>query len=198
VDVCAGAGGKPLALGALMRNPGRMYALDNSASRLARLKPRLARSGLSNVWAIAIQNLSDMRVKRLRGKADLVLVDAPCTGLGTLRRNPDLKWRQSAAGLEGLVKLQASILHAASGIVRPGGRLVYATCSLSRDENEGQVETFLNDHPDFSMDPAERILSKQGLAAPTDSTWSEPQGALRLWPHRSQTDGFFGAHFVRA
>ncbi len=198
VDFCAGAGGKTLALGALMRNTGRIYALDTSASRLARLKPRLARSGLSNVWAIAIQTLSDMRVKRLRGKADLVLVDAPCTGLGTLRRNPDLKWRQSASGLEDLVKLQASILHAASGLVRPGGRLVYATCSLSRDENDGQVETFLNDHPDFSMNPAERILSKQGLACSTDSTWSDPQGALRLWPHRSQTDGFFGAHFVRA
>jgi 16S rRNA (cytosine967-C5)-methyltransferase len=198
VDFCAGAGGKTLALGALMRNTGRIYALDTSSSRLARLKPRLARSGLSNVWAVGIQGLNDLRIKRLRGKADLVLVDAPCTGLGTLRRNPDLKWRQSAAGLEDLVKLQASILQAASGLVRPGGRLVYATCSLSREENEGQVQAFLNGHPDFSIDPADRILSKQGLADPMNSAWFGPQGALRLWPHQSNTDGFFGAHFVRA
>lgn len=198
VDFCAGAGGKTLALGALMRNSGRIYALDTSASRLARLKPRLARSGLSNVWAIALQGLNDLRIKRLRAKADLVLVDAPCTGLGTLRRNPDLKWRQTARGLADLLTLQACILNAASTLVRPGGRLVYATCSLRREENEEQVERFLAAHAEFSRESAERILSRQGVMAKPEAKWFGDQGELRLWPHRSDTDGFFGVSLVRA
>jgi 16S rRNA (cytosine967-C5)-methyltransferase len=198
VDFCAGAGGKTLALGALMRNSGRIYALDTSSSRLARLKPRLARSGLSNVWAIAISGLNDLRIKRLRAKADLVLVDAPCTGLGTLRRNPDLKWRQTSQGLGDLLSLQASILRAASTLVKPGGRLVYATCSLKREENEGQVETFLKAYPEFSMDSAERILLRQGISPQSQALWFGEQGELRLWPHRSDTDGFFGVNLVRA
>lgn len=198
VDFCAGAGGKTLALGALMRNSGRIYALDTSSSRLARLKPRLARSGLSNVWAIAISGLNDLRIKRLRAKADLVLVDAPCTGLGTLRRNPDLKWRQTSQGLGDLLSLQASILRAASGLVKPGGRLVYATCSLKREENEEQVETFLKSYPEFSMDSAERILLRQGISPHSEALWFGEQGELRLWPHRSDTDGFFGVNLVRA
>lgn len=198
VDFCAGAGGKTLALGALMRNSGRIYALDTSSSRLARLKPRLARSGLSNVWAIAISGLNDLRIKRLRAKADLVLVDAPCTGLGTLRRNPDLKWRQTSQGLGDLLSLQASILRAASGLVKPGGRLVYATCSLKREENEEQVETFLKSYPEFSMDSAERILLRQGISPNSQALWFGEQGELRLWPHRSDTDGFFGVSLVRA
>ena len=198
VDFCAGAGGKTLALGALMRNSGRIYALDTSSSRLARLKPRLARSGLSNVWAIAIQGLNDLRIKRLRAKADIVLVDAPCTGLGTLRRNPDLKWRQTSQGLGDLLSLQASILSAASTLVKPGGRLVYATCSLKREENEEQVETFLKAYPEFSMDSAERILLRQGISPGPQASWFGEQGELRLWPHRSDTDGFFGVNLVRA
>jgi len=198
VDFCAGAGGKTLALGALMRNSGRIYALDTSSSRLARLKPRLARSGLSNVWAIAISGLNDLRIKRLRAKADIVLVDAPCTGLGTLRRNPDLKWRQTSQGLGDLLSLQASILRAASTLVKPGGRLVYATCSLKREENEEQVETFLKAYPEFSMDSAERILLRQGISPHSEALWFGEQGELRLWPHRSDTDGFFGVNLVRA
>ena len=198
VDFCAGAGGKTLALGALMRNSGRIYALDTSSSRLARLKPRLARSGLSNVWAIAIQGLNDLRIKRLKAKADLVLVDAPCTGLGTLRRNPDLKWRQTSEGLSDLLALQASILSAAASLVKSGGHLVYATCSLKREENEQQVEAFLQLHPEFSIDSAERILSRQGIEPKPEAQWFGEHGELRLWPHRSDTDGFFGVNLIRA
>ncbi|MEY2633739.1 MAG: hypothetical protein RIR00_2393, partial [Pseudomonadota bacterium] len=134
-DFCAGAGGKTLALGALMRNTGRLYAFDVSDKRLANLKPRLARSGLSNVHPIRIEHERDARIKRLAGKMDRVLVDAPCSGLGTLRRNPDLKWRQNETGIAEMVAKQRAILDSAARLVRPGGRLVYATCSLLAEEN---------------------------------------------------------------
>jgi 16S rRNA (cytosine967-C5)-methyltransferase len=129
-DFCAGAGGKTLLLGALMRSQGRLYAFDVAERRLARLKPRLARSGLSNVHPVRIESERDIRIRRLAGKLDRVLVDAPCSGLGTLRRNPDLKWRQTPASVAELVPRQAAILAAAASLVKPGGRLVYATCSL--------------------------------------------------------------------
>lgn len=197
VDYCAGAGGKTLALGALMRNTGRLYALDNSATRLARLKPRLARSGLSNVWPIAISGQSDERLRRLRGKADVVLVDAPCTGLGTLRRNPDLKWRQSPTTLASLLEIQATILRSAAMLVKPGGRLVYATCSLRQDENEGQVATFLAAHPEFEIRPAGQELERQGLQIPERWNALTAEGALRLWTHRTDTDSFYGVILER-
>ncbi|RYY94426.1 MAG: RsmB/NOP family class I SAM-dependent RNA methyltransferase, partial [Comamonadaceae bacterium] len=126
VDFCAGAGGKTLALGASMRNTGRLYAFDISAHRLDALKPRLARSGLSNVHPAAIAHERDERVKRLAGKIDRVLIDAPCSGLGTLRRNPDLKWRQTPEAVKELVALQTAILQSAARLVKPGGRLIYA------------------------------------------------------------------------
>lgn len=199
VDFCAGAGGKTLALGALMRNSGRLYALDRSAPRLARLKPRLARSGLSNVWPIAINGLADDRLKRLRGKAHVVLVDAPCTGLGTLRRNPDLKWRQKPDGLASVLALQAQILDAAVRLLAPGGRLVYATCSTRREENEGQIEALLARHPSLTRMPARGVLEAQGLVLPESwAAYSGPNGEdLRLWTHRTGTDAFFGAVLVR-
>lgn len=199
VDFCAGAGGKTLALGALMRNSGRLYALDRSAPRLARLKPRLARSGLSNVWPIAITGLADDRLKRLRGKAHIVLVDAPCTGLGTLRRNPDLKWRQKPEGLASVLALQAQILDAAVRLLAPGGRLVYATCSTRREENEGQVEALLARNPGLERLSARDILESQGLRLP--EAWNAftpgPNEDLRLWTHRTGTDAFYGAVLVR-
>uniref|UniRef100_UPI0035AFD21D RsmB/NOP family class I SAM-dependent RNA methyltransferase n=1 Tax=Chitinimonas sp. TaxID=1934313 RepID=UPI0035AFD21D len=129
VDFCAGAGGKTLLLGMLMASSGRLYAFDVSEKRLANLKPRLARSGLSNVQPQRIEHENDVRVKRLAGKLDRVLVDAPCSGLGTLRRNPDLKFRQSAQSVDELNAKQASILNAAAKLLKVGGRLVYATCS---------------------------------------------------------------------
>jgi len=185
VDICAGAGGKTLLLGALMKNTGRLYAFDISDKRLANLKPRLARSGLSNVHPARIEHERDAKIKRLAGKVDRVLVDAPCSGLGTLRRNPDLKWRQSADSVAELAAKQAAILDAAAKLVRPGGRVVYATCSLLTAENDAVVAAFLAAHPDFTLTPASGVLAGHGVAVDGDF--------LRLLPHRHNTDGFFAA-----
>jgi 16S rRNA (cytosine967-C5)-methyltransferase len=151
VDFCAGAGGKTLAIGASMRNSGRLYAFDTSGHRLDALKPRLARSGLSNVHPVAIAHERDERIKRLAGKIDRVLVDAPCSGLGTLRRSPDLKWRQTPATVAAQAELQLAILHSAARLLKPGGRLVYATCSLLLEENEQIAEAFSAAHPEFAL-----------------------------------------------
>lgn len=196
VDFCAGAGGKTLALGAMMRNTGRLYAFDTSGHRLDALKPRLARSGLSNVYPAQIAHERDERVKRLAGKIDRVLVDAPCSGLGTLRRNPDLKWRQSRTSVEELVVKQLAILQSAARLLRPGGRLVYATCSLLRAENEEIVEAFeaaAAGRPFARLGAAEAL----GPSVPAESGVDDG-GALRLWPHRHHTDGFFAMAWVRA
>ena len=191
VDFCAGAGGKTLALGALMRNTGRLYAFDVSAHRLDNLKPRLARSGLSNVYATQIAHENDDRIKRLRGKIDRVLVDAPCSGLGTLRRNPDLKWRQSPKALEELKVKQTAILDSAARLLKPGGRLVYATCSVIPDENEGIADAFTAAHPDFVPLNAAEALTAAGVENAANLV--TPAGHLRLWPHLHSTDGFFAA-----
>ncbi|TXI79617.1 MAG: RsmB/NOP family class I SAM-dependent RNA methyltransferase [Dechloromonas sp.] len=189
VDFCAGAGGKTLLLGAMMRNTGRLYAFDVSDKRLANLKPRLARSGLSNVHPGRIEHERDQKVKRLAGKCDRVLVDAPCSGLGTLRRNPDLKWRQSEASVAELTQKQAAILEAAARLLKPGGRLVYATCSLLAEENDAIVQAFLGTNPGFRLLPASEILGRQGIEIEGDM--------LRLLPHRHATDGFFAAALER-
>ena len=158
VDFCAGAGGKTLAIGATMRNTGRLYAFDTSAHRLDALKPRLARSKLSNVHPAAIAHERDERIKRLAGKIDRVLVDAPCSGLGTLRRNPDLKWRQSQKSVEELTAKQTAILQSAARLVKSGGRLVYATCSVLPEENEAIAEAFGAANPDFVLQEAGDLL----------------------------------------
>lgn len=190
VDFCAGAGGKTLALGGIMRNTGRLYAFDISEKRLAKLKPRLARSGLSNVHPVVIAHENDAKVKRLAGKVDRVLVDAPCSGLGTLRRNPDVKWRQSPQGLEELNVKQISILNGAARLVKTGGRLVYATCSLLQEENEAIAAQFLATHEGFALVPMSQVLAEQKIEL-------EMQDYLKLYPHRHQTDGFFAAVFER-
>lgn len=189
VDFCAGAGGKTLALGAMMRNTGRLYAFDISGHRLDNLKPRLARSGLSNVYATQIAHENDDRIKRLRGKIDRVLVDAPCSGLGTLRRNPDLKWRQSPKAVEELQAKQTAILNSAARLLKPGGRLVYATCSLMPAENEVIANAFSESHPDFVQLDAREQLEKMGVAQAESLV--TPAGHVRLWPHRHATDGFY-------
>jgi len=191
VDFCAGAGGKTLALGGLMRSTGRLYAFDISPKRLAGLKPRLARSGLSNVHPQRIDGANDPRVKRLAGKIDRVLVDAPCSGLGTLRRNPDMKWRQSAADVDELVAKQAMLLAAASRLVKPGGRLVYATCSILDEENRAIAQGFLSDHAQFRLIPAAEALARERIALDTGE-------CFEIWPHTHGTDGFFAAVFERA
>lgn len=195
VDFCAGAGGKTLAIGAQMRNTGRLYAFDVSAHRLEALKPRLARSGLSNVHPAALAHERDERVKRLAGKIDRVLVDAPCSGLGTLRRNPDLKWRQNAQAIAELTAKQTAILDSAARLVKAGGRLVYATCSVLPEENEAIAQAFSQAHPDFEPLPAAALLEQHKVdhAAQLCSGGDDGRLYLRLWPHQHQTDGFFAA-----
>lgn len=193
-DFCAGAGGKTLLLGAMMRSQGRLYAFDVAEKRLAKLKPRLARSGLSNVHPVRIETENDIKIKRLAGKLDRVLVDAPCSGLGTLRRNPDLKWRQTSESVAELNAKQASILGAAAGLVKKGGRLVYATCSLLESENEHIVSAFLAAHPEFIALSASDVLFKQGIEIAAMEPADE---RLRLLPHRHGTDGFFAAVLQR-
>ena len=199
VDFCAGAGGKTLAIGATMRSTGRLYAFDVSAHRLDALKPRMARSGLSNIHPAAIAHERDERIKRLAGKIDRVLVDAPCSGLGTLRRNPDLKWRQSAKAVQELVVKQAAILDSAARLLKPGGRLVYATCSILPQENEAIAEAFTAAHPDFVPLDAGEVLGqlKVEQAASLCSGGESGSRFVRLWPHRHQTDGFFAAVWQR-
>ena len=190
VDFCAGAGGKTLALGVLMRSTGRLYAFDVSEKRLAQFKPRLARSGLSNVHPQRIEGERDPRIGRLAGKIDRVLVDAPCSGLGTLRRNPDLKFRQTPADVEEMSRKQAAILAGAARLVKPGGRLVYATCSILEEENGAVVSAFLADNKQFALLPAGEVLLQERIALPMGEYFE-------LWPHRHGTDAFFAAVLER-
>ncbi|MGZ5200940.1 MAG: RsmB/NOP family class I SAM-dependent RNA methyltransferase [Telluria sp.] len=190
VDFCAGAGGKTLALGAIMRNTGRLYAFDVSEKRLTKLKPRLARSGLSNVHPVVIAHERDAKVKRLAGKIDRVLVDAPCSGLGTLRRNPYVKRRQQPDSIAEMQEKQASILDGAARLVKSGGRLVYATCSLLNEENDAVVEQFLATHDDFQLVPMSEVLAEQRIPL-------EMGDYLKMLPHKHGTDGFFTAVFER-
>ena len=195
VDFCAGAGGKTLAIGATMRSTGRLYAFDTAAHRLDALKPRLARSGLSNVHPAAIAHERDERVKRLAGKIDRVLVDAPCSGLGTLRRNPDLKWRQSLKSVEEMVAKQTAILQSSARLLKPGGRLVYATCSILPQENEGIAQAFSAANPDFTPLETVDILTQLKVPDAANLCSGPVSGGefLRMWPHRHHTDGFFAA-----
>jgi len=190
VDFCAGAGGKTLMLGALMNSQGRLYAWDVSEKRLTNLKPRLKRSGLSNVQPQLIAHENDSKVKRLAGKIDRVLVDAPCSGLGTLRRNPDLKFRQSAQSVTELNEKQTAILASAARLLKQGGRLVYATCSVLHEENQAIVQAFLAAHPEFALLPAGEVLRQQHI----DLAMGD---YLQLTPQQHNTDGFFAAVLER-
>ena len=179
-----------LALGAAMRNTGRLYAFDVSEKRLAKLKPRLARSGLSNVHPVLIAHERDAKIKRLAGKIDRVLVDAPCSGMGTLRRNPDVKWRQKVEAVAEMHEKQVAILGGAARLLKGGGRLVYATCSLLDEENDRVVEEFLAAHEDFELVPMSKVLAEQKIDL-------EMGDYLKLLPHVHQTDGFFAAVLER-
>lgn len=190
VDFCAGAGGKTLMLSAMMNSQGRLYAMDVSEKRLANLKPRLKRSGASNIQPMLIAHENDLKVKRLAGKIDRVLVDAPCSGLGTLRRSPDLKFRQSPGSIEAYAHQQAAILASASRLLKKGGRLVYATCSFLPEENQLIVQAFLAAHPDFVLRPAGAVLQQQKIEL-------EAVDYLELRPHLHNTDGFFAAVLER-
>lgn len=189
-DYCAGAGGKTLALAMLMRGSGRLYAMDVSSRRLAALSPRAARAGVTSIHPIALSGDNDARVKRLAGKIDRVLVDAPCSGFGTLRRNPDLKWRHDARAVDELAAKQARILESAARLVKPGGRLVYATCSLLRQENDAVADAFAARHAEFTALSCAELLKGQRIALDTGER-------LRLSPPLHGTDGFFAAAFQR-
>src|SRR3954463_2917977 len=190
VDFCAGAGGKTLLMGAMMQSQGRLYAFDVSEKRLKNLNPRLKRSGLSNVHPQLIASENDIKIKRLAGKIDRVLVDAPCSGFGTLRRNPDLKWRQTPTGIDELTAKQKAILSAAASLLKPGGRLVYATCSLLRQENEEIAEQFLAVHSGFKKVSATQVLAESQIALDSGDY-------LELYPHLHNTDAFFAAIMQR-
>ena len=190
VDFCAGAGGKTLAIGAQMAGSGRIYAFDTAEKRLANIKPRLERAGLTNVRVERIAHEHDARLQRLAGKADRVLVDAPCSGMGTLRRQPDLKYRHNPDSVAELVRLQQSVLAAAAQLVRPGGRLVYATCSVLPAENAAQAAAFLAAHPDFAELDAADILRAQKIPLDTGRF-------LELDTGRHGTDGFFAVVMER-
>ena len=184
VDFCAGSGGKTLLFGMLMKNSGRIYAFDVNERRLGNLTPRLARSGLSNVYPQLITSENDSKIKRLAEKMDRVFVDAPCLGLGTLRRNPDLKFRQNEQGLAEINVKQLDILTAASRLVKPGGVLVYATCSILRAENQDVVENFLSEHAEFEIIEVKQVLKNLDLVL-------KDQRYLELSPVTHDTDGFF-------
>ena len=186
VDFCAGAGGKTLMMGALMCSKGRIYAFDISRKRLINLKPRLKRSGLSNLHPRWISNENDIKVKRLTGKIDRVLVDAPCSGLGTLRRNPDLKLRQSPQSIERSKCKQAAILLSSANLVKPGGRLVYATRSFLPEENQEIIEGFLASHTQFTLLNCAELLAQQKIPLDTGKF-------LQLLPSVHSTDSFFAA-----
>jgi len=189
-DYCAGAGGKTLALAMLMRGAGRIYAMDVSAKRLSALGQRAARAQVSNIHSLALAGDNDSRAKRLGGKLDRVLVDAPCSGFGTLRRNPDLKWRHRAEAIAELAQKQRRILAAAARLVKPGGRLLYATCSVLRAENDAVADDFQAASPDFRPVSCAALLAGQRIDLDTGER-------LRLAPHRHGTDGFFAAVFER-
>src|SRR5580700_2324434 len=193
VDFCAGAGGKTLALAAEMQNRGKLVACDTAAWRLERAGIRLRRAGISNVERRPLSSERDLWVKRHAKSFDRVLVDAPCLGIGSWRRNPDGKWRATPNDLAELVVRQRDILASAARLVKPGGRLIYVTCSLLREENEDQADAFLAASPDFALYPAERAWKETiGGRCPGGDDY------LRLTPARHGTDGFFVAQFERA
>lgn len=191
-DYCAGAGGKTLALAAGMENKGRLVACDVAEWRVDKAQERLRRAGVHNVTRRVLSGESDKWIKRSAASFDRVLVDAPCTGTGTWRRNPDGKWQLTETDLLELVGRQKAILASAARLVKPGGRLVYATCSIMPEENEEQVQGFLAEHPDFAPVPVPALWPDLvGTPCPVEGPW------LRLSPLSHGTDGFFAAVMER-
>ncbi len=192
VDFCAGAGGKTLAMAAMMQNKGTIYASDVHSKRLEQLTKRAKRAGVHNLRTHVLSSENDKWVKKHKEMADVVLIDAPCSGTGTWRRSPDSRWNLRAEDLDNLLALQASILESAKRLVKPGGRLLYATCSLLREENEDQVLKFINKNRDF------RVLSNYFSDFGFPSNVVElKEGQMRTFPGRSDTDGFYVAAIER-
>ena len=189
VDLCAGGGGKALALAAMMENHGQIYATDGDARRLAPIHDRLNRAGARNVQVRTPRGGADA-VTDLNGRIDCVLVDAPCTGIGTWRRNPDAKWRLRPGSLEVRLKEQATVLDRAASLVKPGGRIVYITCSILPEENDEALEGLLQRDPGFDVAKADELLASAGLPALSSAVRVTRHG-LQLTPGKTGTDGFF-------
>ncbi len=198
LDACAGGGGKTLAVAAEMAGKGRVVAMDNNTQRLARGKPRYVRAGIHNVEVRPLEEEQHAKwLRRQKGNFDVVLIDAPCTSSGTWRRNPDLRWRAMGPSMDSIMQSQAEILARFAKAVKPGGKLVYATCSLYREENEDQVNTFLAQNDDFELMPLAEAWADAGLtAAPPANTFNGGE-MMRLSPKQSGTDGFFAAVLKR-
>ena len=192
VDLCAGAGGKSLHMAALMKNRGKIVATDIDQRRLSRLSPRLKRAGVRIVRTQGLRHERDPKLKRLESRADAVLVDAPCSGTGTLRRHPDLKWHLQAEQVASYQDRQCALLEAGARLTRPRGRLLYATCSLLQAENQDVVRMFLADNRNFQILPVTKILAYLNIEGLPQST-----PFLTLLPHQTATDGFFAALFQR-
>jgi len=191
IDFCAGAGGKTLAIAAHMQNKGRILAWDVNESRLNQIRRRIARAGADNIIVHPLESEHDSFLKRHLNSADWVLVDSPCSGSGTWRRNPDLKWRFNKADLLEVLALQKNILHNAARLVVSGGRVVYATCSLFEEENEKQAQEFLVEHPDFEVEQPAQMWNKLVTRGAGLGSY------LRLSPHKYGTDGFFAVIMKR-
>lgn len=191
-DYCAGAGGKTLAIAAIMLNQGRIIATDTVSWRLQRSRERFKRAGIHNVECHVLDETTHKWTKRQQEKFDRVLIDVPCSGSGTWRRNPDLKWRLRESGFQELLATQASILEKAAKLVKPGGRLIYSTCSLFKSENQSQIDTFLKEHTEFSLIPIATVW-QQVLPGPCPTT----EVTLQLRPDKHQVDGFFVAVMER-
>lgn len=200
LDFCAGGGGKTLALASLMQGTGQLYAYDDDARRLQPLYERARRAGVRNLQ-IVNPATDKGALEALKGRMDVVFVDAPCTGSGTWRRHPDTKWRLTPQQLERRIEEQDEVLRATARYVKPGGRLVYVTCSFLLEENEDRLSAFLAAHPEFAETSALAAITDSGLlidgAADALSLCQSPSGALRLTPARTRTDGFFIATLTR-
>jgi 16S rRNA (cytosine967-C5)-methyltransferase len=199
LDLCAGGGGKTLALAAAMRSSGQIYAYDSEARRLADTVKRAQRAGVRN---LQVRSPSDPKaLDDIVGRMDLVFADAPCTGSGTWRRHPDAKWRLSPDQLERRIAEQDEVLSQAARFVKARGRIVYVTCSLLAEENEDRITAFLAAHPGFAVTDAVTAIAASGLTADDGlaalNAWRTPEGYLRLSPLGAGTDGFFVAVLER-
>jgi 16S rRNA (cytosine967-C5)-methyltransferase len=191
LDACAGAGGKTLGFAAIMKNRGEIYATDTNGYRLRELKRRMRRAGAFNIRPMEVAGLGDL-AQKYDSYFDIVFVDAPCSGLGTIRRNPGMKWTVTEETVDEVSEKQLAILRECAPLVKPGGRLIYATCTLLRQENEDVIDKFMGEFQNFSPVSPEAMLEKLGVKR------AVAERSVKLLPHVHGTDGFFCAFLERA